>query len=75
MGIHFTVDLLATNLKSLDNSAPNFTTSMQRDIKQGRPSEIDGLVFEVVRLGRQYGVPVPTYAMIAAQFGFTALAT
>lgn len=65
MDIHFTVDVVQTNLKILDSLSPAATTSMQRDIKQGKNSEMDGLIFEVVRLGREYGVPVPTYEMIA----------
>ncbi len=72
MDIHFAVDIVETNLKILDNLSPTFTTSMQRDLKQGKNSEIDGLVFEVVRLGKQYGVPEPTYEMISEKFGFKA---
>lgn len=70
MDIHFTVDIVETNLGILDNLSPTASTSMQRDVKQGKNSEMDGLIFEVVRLGRQYGVPVPTYEMIAEKFGF-----
>ena len=70
IGIEFTVDILQTNLKILDNLAPTASASMQRDIRQGKESEIDGLVFEVVRMGRQYGVKVFDYEMIAEKFGF-----
>lgn len=70
MDIHFTVDIVETNLGILDNLSPAASTSMQRDVQQGKNSEMDGLIFEVVRLGRQYGVPVPTYEMIAEKFGF-----
>ncbi len=38
---------------------------MQRDIYASKPSEIDGLIYEVVRMGKKYGVPTPTYEMIA----------
>lgn len=69
MGIHFMEDMVETNLKILDSLSPEASTSMQRDIRQGKISEIDGLIFEVVRLGTEYGVPVPTYAMIAAHLG------
>lgn len=31
----------------------------------GKPSEIDGLVYEVVRLGKEYDVPVPEYEKVA----------
>lgn len=70
IGIQFTVDILQTNLKVLGNLAPTASASMQRDIRQGKDSEIDGLVFEVVRMGRQYGVKMPVYEMIAEKFGF-----
>jgi len=72
MDIHFTVDIVKTNLEILDNLSPAASTSMQRDVKQGKNSEIDGLIFEVVRLGKKYGVHVPTYEMIAEKFGFKA---
>ena len=71
MGIHFVVDIVETNLKILQNLSPTATTSMQRDFQQGRESEIDGLLFEVVRMGKKHGVPVPTYEKIAQRFGFT----
>lgn len=65
MDIRFTVDIVETNLQILDSLSPAASTSMQRDVKQGKHSEMNGLIFEVVRLGRDYGVPVPTYEMIA----------
>ncbi len=70
MGIRFESEVVKTNLEILDALSPTASTSMQRDIRAGKPSELDGLVFEVVRLGRQYGVPVPNYEMVAKQFGF-----
>jgi len=72
MDIHFAVDIVETNLKILDSLSPSASTSMQRDVKQGKNSEMDGLIFEVVRLSRKYGVHVPTYEMIAEKFGFKA---
>lgn len=65
MEVPFLVDIVATNLRILDGLAPSASTSMQRDVYAGKPSEIDGLIYEVVRMGEQYGVPVPTYRMIA----------
>ena len=65
MDIDFGEDMVATNLKILDNLAPDASTSMQRDIWAGRESEIDGLIFSVVRMGEEYGVSLPTYEKIA----------
>lgn len=66
MGIQFEEDIVARNLKILDDLAPTMTTSMQRDLASGRQSEIDGLIYEVVRLGKEYHVALPEYERIAA---------
>lgn len=65
MDVPFLVDIVTTNLQILDTLNPDATTSMQRDVYAGKASEIDGLIYEVVRLGEQYGVPTPTYRMVA----------
>lgn len=65
MDVPFLVDIVATNLRILDTLNPEASTSMQRDVYAGKRSEIDGLIYEVVRMGQRYGVPVPTYEMIA----------
>lgn len=65
MDIHFDVDIVKTNLQILDSLAPDASTSMQRDVKAGKASEMDGLIFEVVRLAKQYNVELPMYEKIA----------
>ncbi len=65
MGITFDVDIVDTNLKILDALSSSASTSMQRDIDHGHASEIDGLIYEVVRLGERYGVDLPAYRKIA----------
>jgi 2-dehydropantoate 2-reductase len=65
MDAAFLVDIVSTNLRILDGLTPEASTSMQRDIYAGKSSEIDGLIYEVVRMGERYGVPTPTYQMIA----------
>ena len=65
MGVPFQRDMVEVNLKILSTLAPEATTSMQRDVMDGKDSEIDGLVYEVVRMGEKYGVPVPMYAKVA----------
>lgn len=66
MGIPFEDDMVKVNLDILDALTPEASTSMQRDVAQGKSSEMDGLIFEVVRMGEQYHVPLPTYEKIAA---------
>ena len=65
MGIPFQKDMVDVNLKIISKLAPEATTSMQRDIMEGKQSEIDGLVYEVVRMGEKYHVPVPAYEKVA----------
>lgn len=67
MGCPFDHDVVPDDLAILDGIAPTATTSMQRDIAEGHQSEIDGLIYEVVRLGERYGVDVPTYQKVAEE--------
>ena len=68
MGITFEEDLVERNLKILSNLPKEATTSMQRDVIEGKQSEIDGLVYEVVRMAKKYGVEVPAYERAAEKF-------
>ena len=43
-------------------------TSLQRDIEAGKNSEIDTLVYSVVRLAKEYGIDTPSYSAVAAKF-------
>ena len=63
MGITFEEDLVERNLKILSNLPEEATTSMQRE-----QSEIDGLVYEVVRMAEKYGAEVPAYRRTAEKF-------
>ena len=65
MGLDFGMDIVKNNLDILDSLAPDASTSMQRDIRAGKASEIDGLIHEVVRMGDKYGIDLPTYRMIS----------
>ena len=68
MGIEFEEDLVERNLKILASLSPEATTSMQRDVIEGKRSEMDGLVYEVVRMGREYKVSMSQYEKAAACF-------
>ena len=65
MDIHFEEDIVKRNLSILDNLTETATTSLQRDIASGGRSEIDGLIYEVLRLAERYGVELPIYKKIA----------
>ncbi len=48
----------------IDDLPPGVTASMQRDIMEGRPSELVWQHGAVVRLGRKVGVATPVHSFI-----------
>jgi 2-dehydropantoate 2-reductase len=65
-GIPLPADSVERTLAFVDSLPADGTTSMQRDLAEGRPSELDAQVGAVVRLGEQGGVPVPVHRSIYA---------
>jgi len=57
------VDKTLSFVDSIDRDG---TTSMQRDIAEGRPSELDAIVGAVLRTATQFGVKVPIHNFIHA---------
>lgn len=68
MGIDFNTNIVEKNLAILDALLPSASTSMQRDLKAGGESEMDGLLFEVLRLAQKHGVSLPSYTHVAQKF-------
>ena len=58
-GVALREDAVTRTLAFLDTVPPDGTASMQRDIMEGRPSELESQNGAVVRLGRSAGVPTP----------------
>lgn len=65
MGLEFEGDLVEINMKILHGLEKDADTSMQRDVAAGKPSEIEGLVHQVVQLGDRYGLEMPAYRKIS----------
>jgi len=63
-GIRLPADSVAKALASVDGLPDDATSSMQRDIAAGRPSELESQTGAVVRMAREAGVPVPTHESI-----------
>jgi len=70
-GVAVAPDLLDRTLAFVDSLPAGTTSSMQRDVMAGRPSELDAQCGAVVRLGREAGVPTPVndflYAVLLPQ--------
>jgi len=58
-GVHLELDAVASGMALLAKFEPGSTSSMQRDIEAGRPSELEHLTGAVVRLAGEAGVRAP----------------
>lgn len=56
--------IIAHNRAFVDALAPEATTSLQRDIAEGKPSELEAWNGAVVRLGHEVGVATPLHEFI-----------
>ena len=63
-GIEMPKDAFASVVARLEASPPNATSSMQRDLMDGRLSELEVQTGGVVRLGLEVGVPTPVNTFI-----------
>ena len=68
LGVTYPEDPVTYNLKVIDSLDPHSTASMQKDIARGHESEIQGLLFDLIDLGEQLGVDLPTYHKVALKF-------
>jgi 2-dehydropantoate 2-reductase len=57
-------DTIRKTIAYVDTLPPSGTTSLQRDIAEGKPSELDSWNGAVVRLGKEVGVATPLNAFI-----------
>jgi 2-dehydropantoate 2-reductase len=60
-GVKVAPDKVAATMAFIDAIPSTGTASMQRDIMDGKPSELESQSGAVVRLGAEAGVPTPTH--------------
>ena len=65
MNIQVHCDLVGLNLSILSGLNKATTVEMTRDIAAGRPSEVDGLVFEILRRSDDLNLKAPNYEKVA----------
>jgi 2-dehydropantoate 2-reductase len=63
-GINLPPDSIDNVMRAVDALPEDATSSMQRDIAAGKPSELDSQNGAVVRMARETGIDVPTYTLI-----------
>jgi 2-dehydropantoate 2-reductase len=62
--VPFPGDVITKTLGMMDRQPPDLTTSMQRDVIAGRPSELEALTGAVVRFGKKAGVATPLHSFL-----------
>jgi 2-dehydropantoate 2-reductase len=65
-GVDLGSEAVERTLGRFDALTPDATSSLQRDIIDGKPSELDAQLGAVVRLGRAAGVPTPVCETLLA---------
>ena len=60
-GVALPDDALATVFQRIDGLTPDSTASLQRDLMDGKPSELDAQLGAAVRMGRANGAPTPLF--------------
>lgn len=60
-GIDLGADAIQRTFDRYDGLPPDATSSLQRDVMEGKPSELEGQIGTVVRLGRESNVPTPVH--------------
>ena len=63
-GVKMPPDSVERVMAAIDGLPEDTTSSMQRDIAAGRPSELDSQNGAVVRMAREAGVAAPTHTLI-----------
>ena len=64
-GVHLPADR-CESVATIDGLPAGGTASMQRDIMEGRPSELEAQTGSVVRMGKAAGVPTPVNQFLYA---------
>lgn len=69
MGHPLLENAVKTNLDIIDGMSPDAAASVQRDVWEGKPSEVRGLVVSPITMGEVVGLPMEKYRMVAKKLG------
>lgn len=65
-GVHLGDEVVAETMAFIDGLPEGSTASLQRDVLEGKPSELEAQSGAVARLGASRGVPTPVHTFITA---------
>lgn len=66
-GIQLSETLVDEIMKRIDVAPAGMIPSMQKDMMEGRPSELDDQIGGVIRMGKALNIPTPTHEKIYAE--------
>lgn len=68
LGVDFGCDMVKHHLDVIDTLDPQSTASLQKDLKAGHASEIQGQLFDLIDQAHGLGISTPTYDLVAEKF-------
>ncbi|MDO9038800.1 MAG: 2-dehydropantoate 2-reductase [Lutibacter sp.] len=63
-GVHLSNNLVEQQFKIIESQPYNTTSSLQRDMMEGKPSELEAQTGTIVKMGTELGIPTPVNAFI-----------
>jgi 2-dehydropantoate 2-reductase len=64
-GVKLDEDVVDKTLEFIDNAGPDMKTSMQRDVEEGKLSELESMIGVVSRLSKGSDVPTPVMSVVS----------
>jgi 2-dehydropantoate 2-reductase len=65
-GVYLSNDLVEQQFKMMESQPYNTTSSLQRDVMEGKPSELEAQTGTIVKMGLDLGISTPVNAFIYA---------
>ncbi|WP_372769079.1 ketopantoate reductase family protein [Lutibacter sp.] len=63
-GVYLSDDLIEKQFQIIESQPYNTTSSLQRDMMEGKPSELEAQTGTIVKMGLELGIPTPANAFI-----------
>ena len=63
-GVNLSDTIVEQQFKMIESQSPNSTSSLQRDIMEGKPSELEAQNGAIVKMGIELGIPTPVNEFI-----------
>jgi len=63
-GVNLPENIIEKQFQVIENQPYNTTSSLQRDIMDGKPSELEAQNGTIVRMGKELGIPTPINTFI-----------